>query len=326
MNNSFYKKANKFLTFKDLLNICNLPYIVINNDKILDVNNIKDANNSEITCFNNSSYSNYAKNSKALACFVSKKFKKYLKKGTIPLISEQPEIDFYKIVNFFYPNASKDIERINNTKVKNKIKKNILIGKNTLIDKTADIGSNVQIGNNVIINSYVKVGNGCHIGSNVILSNTFVGDNVVIKSGTLIGQIGFGFKYEKKKRFNFPHIGKVVIENNCQIGSLCTIDRGSLTDTVIGEYSSIDNQVQIAHNVKIGSFCVIASQVGIAGSTVLGNNVLIGGQAGISDHLKIGNNVKIGGKSGVVSDIEDNKIVMGYPAKSLREFVNQNRK
>ena len=325
MNNSFYKKANKFLTFKDLLNICNLPYIVINNDKILDVNNIKDANNSEITFFNNSSYSNYAKNSKALACFVSKKFKKYLKKGTIPLISEQPEIDFYKIVNFFYPNASKDIEGINNTKVKNKIKKNILIGKNTLIDKTADIGSNVQIGNNVIINSYVKVGNGCHIGSNVILSNTFVGDNVVIKSGTLIGQIGFGFKYEKKKRFNFPHIGKVVIENNCQIGSLCTIDRGSLTDTVIGEYSSIDNQVQIAHNVKIGSFCVIASQVGIAGSTILGNNVLIGGQAGISDHLKIGNNVKIGGKSGVVSDIEDNKIEMGYPAKSLREFVNQNR-
>ena len=325
MNNSFYKKANKFLTFKDLLNICNLPYIVINNDKILDVNNIKDANNSEITFFNNSSYSNYAKNSKALACFVSKKFKKYLKKGTIPLISEQPEIDFYKIVNFFYPNASKDNERINNTEVKNKIKKNILIGKNTLIDKTADIGSNVQIGNNVIINSYVKVGNGCHIGSNVILSNTFVGDNVVIKSGTLIGQIGFGFKYEKKKRFNFPHIGKVVIENKCQIGSLCTIDRGSLTDTVIGEYSSIDNQVQIAHNVKIGSFCVIASQVGIAGSTILGNNVLIGGQAGISDHLKIGNNVKIGGKSGVVSDIEDNKIVMGYPAKSLREFVNQNR-
>ena len=325
MNNSFYKKANKFITFKDLYNICDLPYIARNNDKILDVNNIKDANNSEITFFNSSSYLNYAKNSKALVCFVSKKFKKYLKKGTIPLISEQPEIDFYKIVNFFYPNASKDNERINNTKVKNKIKKNILIGKNTLIDKTADIGSNVQIGNNVIINSYVKVGNNCHIGSNVILSNTFVGDNVVIKSGTLIGQIGFGFKYEKKKRFNFPHIGKVVIENNCQIGSLCTIDRGSLTDTVIGEYSSIDNQVQIAHNVKIGSFCVIASQVGIAGSTILGNNVLIGGQAGISGHLKIGNNVKIGGKSGVVSDIEDNKIVMGYPAKSLREFVNQNR-
>jgi UDP-3-O-[3-hydroxymyristoyl] glucosamine N-acyltransferase len=325
MNNSFYKKANKFITFKDLCNICNLPYIISNNDKILDVNNIKDANNSEITFLNNSSYLNYAKNSKALVCFVSKKFKKYLKKETIPLISEQPEIDFYKIVNFFYPNASKDNERINNTKVKNKIKKNILIGKNTLIDKTADIGSNVQIGNNVIINSYVKVGNGCHIGSNVILSNTFVGDNVVIKSGTLIGQIGFGFKYEKKKRFNFPHIGKVVIEKNCHIGSLCTIDRGSLTDTVVGEYSSIDNQVQIAHNVKIGSFCVIASQVGIAGSTILGNNVLIGGQAGISDHLKIGNNVKIGGKSGVVSDIEDNKIVMGYPAKSLREFVNQNR-
>jgi UDP-3-O-[3-hydroxymyristoyl] glucosamine N-acyltransferase len=326
MNNFFFKKKNKFLTFKDLHNICNLPYRNNFKNKILDVNNIKDANNSEITFLNSASHLNYAKNSKALTCLVSKKFKKYLKKEIIPLISEQPEIDFYKVVNFFYPNSSIDNEFVDNTEIKNKIKKNIFIGKNSLIDKTAEVGNNVKIGNNVIINPYVKIGNGCHIGSNVILRNVFVGDNVVIKSGTLVGQIGFGFKYERKKRFNFPHIGKVIIENNCQIGSLCTIDRGSLTDTVIGEFSSIDNQVQIAHNVKIGSFCVIASQVGIAGSTILGNNVLIGGQAGVSDHLKIGNNVKIGGKSGVVSDIEDNKIVMGYPAKSLREFVNQNRK
>jgi UDP-3-O-[3-hydroxymyristoyl] glucosamine N-acyltransferase len=325
MNNHFYKKANKFLTFRDLYKICNLPNGINFKDKILDVNNIKDANNSDITFLNNSKYLKDAKYSKALACFVSKKFKKYLNKEIIPLISEHPEIDFYKIVNFFYPNSSKDNEYVNNIKIKN-IKKNIFIGKNTLIDKTVEIGKNVKIGNNVIINSNVKIGNRCHIGSNVTLSNTFVGDDVVIKSGTIIGQTGFGFKYEKRKRFSFPHIGRVIIENNCQIGSLCTIDRGSLTDTVIGEFSSIDNQVQIAHNVKIGSFCIIASQVGIAGSTVLGNNVLIGGQAGISDHLKIGNNVKIGGKSGVVSDIEDNKIVMGYPAKSLREFVNQNRK
>ena len=113
----------------------------------------------------------------------------------------------------------------------------------------------------------------------------------------------------------------MIVENNVQIGSFCTIDRGSLIDTVIGEFSSLDNQVQIAHNVKIGNYCMIAAQSGIAGSTIIGNNVKIGGQAGISGHLSIGNNVKIGGKSGVITDIKDNQIVMGYPAKSIRDFL-----
>jgi UDP-3-O-[3-hydroxymyristoyl] glucosamine N-acyltransferase len=152
-----------------------------------------------------------------------------------------------------------------------------------------------------------------------------LGDNIIIKSGTLIGQVGFGFNFENKKRIKFPHIGKVVIENNVQIGSFCTIDRGSLSDTVIGEFSSIDNQVQIAHNVKIGNFCIIAAQSGIAGSTIIGNKVQIGGQTGISGHLSIGNNIRIGGKSGVIADIVDNQTVMGYPAQSIRDFLTRKK-
>jgi UDP-3-O-[3-hydroxymyristoyl] glucosamine N-acyltransferase len=153
-----------------------------------------------------------------------------------------------------------------------------------------------------------------------------LGDNIIIKSGTVIGQTGFGFNFDKNKRIKFPHIGRVIIENDVLIGSFCTIDRGSLTDTVIGEFTSIDNQVQIAHNVKIGNFCMIAAQSGIAGSTIIGNNVKIGGQTGISGHLSIGNNVKIGGKSGVIADINDNQTVMGYPAKSIRAFLtNKNQ-
>ena len=325
MNNFFYKKK-KFILLEDLYKICNLSYKKNIKKKILDVNNIKEAKNSEITFLNSSNHLIDAMHSKALVCIVSKKFEKYLNKEIISLVSNQPEIDFYKVVNFFYPTSNIDDEKVLNLKKLKVLKKNISIGSNTIIDKTAEIGFGVKIGNNVIIKPYVKVGNNSVIGSNVILSNAFIGDNVIIKSGTLIGQTGFGFKYINKKRFNFPHIGKVIIENNCQIGSLCTIDRGTLSDTVVGEFTTIDNQVQIAHNVKIGNFCIIASQVGIAGSTIIGNNVLIGGQVGISHHLKIGNNVKIGGKSGIVSNIDDNQIVMGYPAKNLREFVRQNKK
>ena len=235
-------------------------------------------------------------------------------------------LDFYKTVYIFYPDSATDNERVINLKNKNQfLKKNISIGENSLIDKSVRIGKDTDVGNNVIIKQNVHIGKNCKIGSNVIIENALLGDNIIIKSGTLIGQTGFGFNFEKKKRIKFPHIGRVIIENDVLIGSFCTIDRGSLTDTVIGEFTSIDNQVQIAHNVKIGNYCMIAAQSGIAGSTIIGNNVKIGGQTGISGHLSIGNNVKIGGKSGVIADIDDNQTVMGYPAKSIRDFLTNKK-
>ena len=148
----------------------------------------------------------------------------------------------------------------------------------------------------------------------------------MIQDSCKIGQKGFGFLPKKSKNFKFPHFGKVIINNDVEIATGCTIDRGSIDDTVIGKNTYIDNQVHIAHNVKIGDDCMIAGQVGFAGSSTIGNNVSIGGQAGISGHLKIGNNVKIGGGSGVVKDIEDNQIVMGYPAVPLKDFLKNQKK
>jgi UDP-3-O-[3-hydroxymyristoyl] glucosamine N-acyltransferase len=326
MNKIFFKKLKKFILLKDIFHICNYSEKKILNKKIFGVNNIKEAKNGEVTFFNDLKYETDIKITKASACIVNKKLVKYLNKKTIPIISQNPLLDFYKTVILFYPNSSIDNEKVSTTKNNYKfLKKNISIGKNTLIDKSAKIGKGTDIGNNVIIKHDVYIGKNCKIGSNVIIENALLGDSITIKSGTLIGQTGFGFNFEKKKRIKFPHIGRVIIENDVQIGSFCTIDRGSLTDTVVGECTSIDNQVQIAHNVKIGNFCMIAAQVGIAGSTIIGNNVKIGGQTGISGHLFIGNNVKIGGKSGVIADIEDNQTVMGYPAKSIRDFLTNKK-
>ena len=326
MNNLFFKKAKKFITLKDVLNILKKSNKNNSNDyKIFGVNNIKEAKSNEITFFNNLNYEKDAKYCKASVCIVSDKTIKSLNKNVIPIISKNPLIDFYKIVTIFYPESCLDNEKINISNKNNFLKKKIIIGENSLIDKSAKIGNRTEIGNNVIIKSNVHIGKNCIIGSNVIIENSLLGDNIIIKSGTLIGQTGFGFNFEKNERIKFPHIGRVIVENNVQIGSFCTIDRGSLTDTVIGEFSSLDNQVHIAHNVKIGSFCMIAAQSGIAGSTIIGNNVKIGGQTGISGHLSIGNNVKIGGKSGVIADIKDNQIVMGYPAKSIRDFLTDKK-
>ena len=160
----------------------------------------------------------------------------------------------------------------------------------------------------------------------MIIKNTFIGNKVMIQDNCKIGQKGFGFIPMKNKNIKFPHIGMVLIEDDVEIASACTIDRGSLDNTIIGKNTYLDNQVHVAHNVKIGSNCMIAGQVGFAGSSKIGNYVSIGGQAGVSGHLKIGNNVKIGGGSGVVKDINDGETVMGYPAVSLREFLKKDKK
>ena len=203
---------------------------------------------------------------------------------------------------------------------------NVKIGKNVLVGNNVKIGKNSCIGSNSVIESNVVLGENCLIGSFVTIRNSLISNNVHIQDGCKIGVKGFGFIPNKNKNIRTPHIGKVVLEDGVEIGANSTIDRGSLSDTIIGKNTFLDNQVHVAHNVKIGKNCMIAGQVGFAGSSILGNNVVIGGQAGISGHLKIGNNVKIGGGSGVINDIPDNQQIMGYPAVPLKEFVKQRKK
>ena len=154
----------------------------------------------------------------------------------------------------------------------------------------------------------------------------FENNNVQILDSCVIGKKGFGFFPDKKENYRYPQIGVVIINDNAEIGCGSTIDRGSMSNTVIGKNTYLDNQIHIAHNVKIGENCIIAGQVGFAGSSIIGDNVVIGGQAGVSGHLKIGNNVKIGGGSGVINDIPDNQQVMGYHAVSLKDFIKKRKK
>lgn len=295
--------------------------IIINN-----VNDIKYAKKNEITFFSNIKYINFLINSKASAIIVEKKFLKSVPKKCIPLISESPDLDFIKVASLFYPESyfCKILYKsLSNDKIKKKYN-NLKFGYNFYIEENVKIGKNVFIGNNVTIKKNCIIGNNVVIGSNISIESSIIGNNVHICDGAIIGKKGFGFKFIKNNILRIPHIGKVLIEDNCEIGSNCVIDRGSVSNTVIGKNTFLDNLVHIAHNVSIGKNCILAAQVGVAGSTTIGNNVIIGGQAGISGHLIIGSNVKIGGKSGVIKNINDNEVVMGYPAKSFRDFVRNN--
>ena len=294
--------------------------------KISDIKDLVNASDKDITFFHSKKYELAASKTKAAFCITTKNLSTKLPDTCKPIEVDNVLVSTAMITTLFYPDAITDDFDINTSNIENTSHNNsVNHGQNILLGKNVKIGSNCSIGHNSIIESNVVIGDNCSIGSNVIIRNTIIKNNVSILDGCVIGKKGFGFFPSKNGNIRYPHIGIVIIEDNCEIGCGSTIDRGSLSNTIIGKNTFLDNQVHIAHNNKIGENCIIAGQVGFAGSSTLGNNVMIGGQAGISGHLKVGNNVQIGGGSGVIKDVPDNSKVMGYPAKDLKRFIKENK-
>mgnify|MGYP001477910402 CR=1 FL=1 len=322
-SNPFFKKNNK-VTIKDILKILNIKNFKTTNIKLNDIKELDSAKSNDITFLNSTKYADLAKNTKSKIIITNNKYKDLISKNLKVITVDNVFLAVAKVTELFYPGSSDDVydEKVS---ILNKKKfKNLKFGKNVLVGRNVKIGKNCSIGHNSIIESNVKIGNNCIIGCNVIIKKTIINDNVNILDGSVIGKKGFGFFPGKKVNIRYPHIGMVLIGKNVEIGCNNTIDRGSLSNTIIGDNTFLDNQVHIAHNVKIGKNCIIAGQVGFAGSSSLGDRVMIGGQAGVSGHIKIGSNVQIGGGSGVIKSIPDNSKIMGYPAKDIRNFIKEN--
>ena len=326
MDNPFFKNHGP-IKISEILNSLNLQNNSIDkNFKVLNIDDLYNSTKSDITFLHSKKYKDIASKTNASFCITTNALKKELPHHCKPLIVENVLVSTSIITAKFYPDSLNDdfdktCKNISETLFKDKVE----YGNNVLVGKNVSIGSNCLIGHNTVIEKNVSLGNNCSIGSNTIIRNSIIKDNVKILDNCVIGKHGFGFFPKQHKNIRYPHIGGVIIEDNCEIGCGATIDRGSMSNTVIGKNTYLDNQIHIAHNVKIGKNTIIAGQVGIAGSSILGENVRIGGQAGISGHLKIGNNVEIGGGSGVIKDIPDNSKVMGYPAKNFRIFLKENR-
>jgi UDP-3-O-[3-hydroxymyristoyl] glucosamine N-acyltransferase len=174
-----------------------------------------------------------------------------------------------------------------------------------------------------VCSSDLRIGRNCHIGPQVSLIHCLLGNRVNVHAGVRIGQDGFGFAMGPGGHQKVPQIGRVVIQDDVEIGANTTIDRGANRDTVIGEGTKIDNLVMIAHNVEVGRHCVIVSQVGISGSTKLGDFVVLAGQVGIAGHLTIGTGAQLGARSGVHTDVPAGARWVGAPAKPFREAARE---
>ena len=242
---------------------------------------------------------------------------------------ENPSLAFLIFLKYFDSLNNKidddKISKSSNISKTSKIGQNVFIGDNVIIQDKVKIGNNVRIESNALIEKGSIIGEKTVIKANVIIhENSIIGDNCKIKSGSVIGSIGFGLVTDSKgEHHHIPHLGKVIIGNNVLIGSNCTIDRGTIDDTQIDNGTKFDNQVHIGHNVNIGKNCIICAQVGIGGSTKIHDNVIIGGQAGIIDNLTIENDVIIGPTSYVVKSIKKNSYFSGNPARNHKDHVRQ---
>jgi UDP-3-O-[3-hydroxymyristoyl] glucosamine N-acyltransferase len=210
-----------------------------------------------------------------------------------------------------------------------------------LVDPTAEIGVDVTIEPGAVVGSEARIGRGTTIAAGAVVgyrvhigcdgyigpggsvTHALIGDRVILHAGVRIGQDGFGFAMGPEGHIKIPQIGRVIIGDDVEIGANSTVDRGSLSDTIVGSGTKIDNLVQIGHNVVIGKHCVIVAQSGIAGSAQLGDFVVMGAHSGVVGHVKVGSGAQIAGMAHVKDDVPPGERMGGTPAKPFREWARE---
>ncbi len=247
------------------------------------------------------------------------------------IVVKRPQHAFSTVGRALFPDAVLPSSFCGSTGIANsshiastaKLEDNVTVEQGAVIGENVEIGSGSLIGANAVLGSGCKIGRGCVIGPNASIMHSFIGNRVIIYAGARIGQDGFGFVPGDKGLEKMPHVGRVIIQDDVEIGANSAIDRGALDDTVIGEGTKIDNLVQIAHNVHIGRHCVITGHCGLSGSVTLGDRVMLGGRTGIADHVTVGDGAQIAAASGVMNDVPAGERWGGSPAQPLKDLFRE---
>lgn len=298
--------------------------------EITDLMSLDDAGEGHLSFLENRRYLDNFRNTRASACFVSEKYAERAPEGLAVLLSDQPYRSFALALRLFYPDALRPRAagvdgwgKHGTVHPAAHLEDGAEVEPGATVGAEARIGAGTRIAAGAVVGYRVHIGRDCYIGPNVTLAHTLVGDRVLLHAGACIGQDGFGFAMGGEGHLKVPQIGRVIIQDDVEIGANACVDRGALHDSIVGEGTKIDNLVQIGHNVVIGRHCVIVAQTGISGSAVLGDFVVLGGQVGVVGHVKIGDGANIAATSNVNSNVPAGVTWGGTPAKPMRLWFRE---
>ncbi len=279
----------------------------------------------EVSFLDNRRLASALKQTLAGAVIVHPDMQEWVPAATVSILTTEPHVGWAHVAALFHPvpPVTPGIHPSAMVAEGAVVDPSTEVGPMCVIEAGAEIGPGCRIGPCAVIGSGVVIGRDCRIGAHASLSYALLGARVYVYPGARIGQEGFGFAPTKNGFVTAPQLGRVILEDDVEVGANTTIDRGSARDTVIGAGSRLDNLVQIGHNVVLGRCCIIVAQAAIAGSTVLEDFVQVGGQAAMDGHLRIGCGARIGAQAGVMRDVPSGVDVVGSPAQPKRDFFRQ---